>query len=350
MLLAAAVQLGCLVCLGEGPGGGNGKASGAIVGAAPWPPAGPGSASTASGPFAATRGPTSPAARVSKRNGTGRDVRFSAARRVPGCWHYKTGEHCPYNNVVWFKRAFRIPAEWNRGRIWLHVGGVKPAAAIWLNDVYLGNTVTSRSPIKVDLTAAARRGEENTLAICVSWPEVRMDGVWDHQDIDWWDGIYRSVFIEQTPDAWIDNVHVQTTVAQRTARVEVVIGGGRPGAAGLPVRCTIRPWKGESPVYAGKGQLRAGADGVFGASIDVDMKGSRLWSPADPCLYVARASLLGADGKALDEAEVRFRPAGDFPQGHAGPAQRPAHLSPRRQRRTRLSPQLRAAQFEGVLS
>ena len=53
-----------------------------------------------------------------------RDVKFPDVTQVPGCWHYKTGKPCDsYGSVVWFKKTFQIPATWNKGRVWLQVGG-----------------------------------------------------------------------------------------------------------------------------------------------------------------------------------------------------------------------------------
>ena len=120
--------------------------------------------------------------------------------------------------------------------MWLNIGGVKPSADIWLNGAHLGFTLSSRSPIKMDVSDLAKCGEENTLALCVSYPDLRLDGVWDWGD-QVWDGIYRSVFLEQTPDVWIDDVHVQTDAAKRTAQVNLVVGGKRDaGARSVRVR------------------------------------------------------------------------------------------------------------------
>ena len=72
-----------------------------------------------------------------------REVKFPEVTQVPGCWHYKTGKPCDmYGSVVWFKKAFKIPAEWNKGRVWINIGGVKPSADIWFNDIHLGFTVS----------------------------------------------------------------------------------------------------------------------------------------------------------------------------------------------------------------
>ena len=94
-----------------------------------------------------------------------RNVTFPKVTQVPGCWHYNTGGSCDVNgSVVWFKKTFTVPAAWSQGRVWLHVGGVKPAADIWFNGAHLGFTRSSRTPIKMDVTDLANRGGENTVA------------------------------------------------------------------------------------------------------------------------------------------------------------------------------------------
>jgi beta-galactosidase len=235
------------------------------------------------------------------------EVKFPEVTQVPGCWHYKTGKPCDrYGSVTWFKKTFRIPADWKSGRVWLNIGGVKPSADIWLNDAHLGFTLTSRSPIKMDVTDLARFGEENTLALCVSYPDVRLDGVWDWGD-QCWDGIYRSVFLEQTPGVWLDDVHVQTDLAKPSARVNLVIKGGNRDAAARSAKCRITPWQGNGPAYTGEVQIGQStkADTICASAV-VDMSGARLWSPDQPNLYVAQVSLLGEQGNVIDEASVRF--------------------------------------------
>jgi beta-galactosidase len=306
-LLATGLTFARLSSLGEDPMSTNSNSTGRIVGTLPLATSRPRISLDGEWSLRYDPGYTLATTKSFEQKWYQRDVKFPDVTQVPGCWHYKTGKHCDsYGSVVWFKKTFPIPATWTKGRIWLQIGGVKPSADIWLNDAHLGFTLSSRSPIKLDISDLVRRGEENTLALCVSYPDVRLDGVWDWGEGEQvWDGIYRSVFIEQTPDVWIDDIHVQTAAARRTAQVNLAIGGKRDAGV-RSAKCTIRPWKGEGAAYTGDGQIGSDAKGALSASVDVDMKGARLWSPADPYLYVAQTTLLDAGGNVVDEASVRF--------------------------------------------
>ena len=110
----------------------------------------------------------------------------------------------------------------------LNIGGVKPAADVWLNNRHIGFTRSSRSPLKADVTDCVRFGDKNTLSIRVAWPKVRLDGVWDWEDC-MWGGIYRSVFLESTTGAWIDQAWVRTEAAKRLAHVELALRGPKHG-------------------------------------------------------------------------------------------------------------------------
>jgi len=46
----------------------------------------------------------------------------------------------------WYGKTFTVPPEWSGKEVWLHIGGVKPAAGLWVNGHKLGETTTSRSP------------------------------------------------------------------------------------------------------------------------------------------------------------------------------------------------------------
>jgi hypothetical protein len=306
VLLVAFLGFGCLDGRGEERKAANPIAAGRIVGTLPLATSRPRLSLDGEWSLRYDPGYTLATTKSFSQKWYQPEVKFPEVTQVPGCWHYKTGKPCDaYGSVVWFKKTFKISATWNKGRVWLNIGGVKPSADIWLNGTHLGFTLSSRSPIKMDVSDLAKYGEENTLAVCVSYPDVRLDGVWDWGD-QVWDGIYRSVFLEQTPDVWIEDVHVQTDVARRTARVNLVIRGGNRAAAARSVRCRLTPWQDNGPAYAGEGQIGRSTGNVILAAVDVDMKGARLWSPDVPNLYVAEVSLLGERGEVVDEASMRF--------------------------------------------
>lgn len=192
----------------------------------------------------------------------------------------------------WYQRRFTVPAEWAGQHVFLHVGGVKPAAEFWLNGEKLGETVTSRSPVRCELTPHLRFGEENVLVARVHWPKYRLDGVWDVWHA--WSGFYRSLWVEAVPAVHLADIHVIPSINPAAARLEIAINGAREG---LRVVCEI---SGQGETYAGEAAVRGG-----GVSLAVPMPGAKLWSVNDPNLYHAAVKLYQGD-TLLDEGAVRF--------------------------------------------
>jgi beta-galactosidase/beta-glucuronidase len=203
----------------------------------------------------------------------------------------------------WYRRSFVVPAGWKGRAVHLHVGGVKPAAEFWLNGAQLGSTLTSRSPVRVDLTRWVEFGHRNTLTVRIGWPGLRLDGVLDVWHA--WSGLYRSAWVEAVPAAWLAAIHVRTSIRPAAADVAVRVcpGGGAGLPAGLKAVCEL------SPLGGGAGYAAGGAvsvrRGEGRATVHLPMPGAALWSPKTPNLYRVTVRLF-AGGTLLDAGTVRF--------------------------------------------
>jgi len=237
-------------------------------------------------------------------------VKFTQTIQVPGCWQAQgfgaetaAMKSCSKDDG-WYKKTVTVPKEWQGRKVWLHIGGVKPAADVWVNDQHLGFTRSSRTPLKADVSDCLRFGEKNTFCIRVTWPKVRLDGVWDWGDYVW-GGVYRSVFLEETAGAWMDDVWVRTEAARRLAHVELAVRGAKRNGEPLCVRCQISAVGVPGCTYAA--EQAVGTAGTHGAriSLDLAMHEALLWSPDEPALHRAELSLLSA-GRVVDQVSVRF--------------------------------------------
>ena len=231
---------------------------------------------------------------------------------VPGCWqaqgfgrdiwrmtHYSKDDG-------WYKKRFSIPSSWKGGRVWLRLGGVKPAANVWINGKTVGFTKSSRTPIKADVTALVRFGAENEVTINVTWPIERLDGVWDSDRINTWSGLYRSVVVERTPSVRINEIHVRPSARRPTAHVSVLVCGEPLPAENMSVKCRISPWNREGRTY--DAALTSSFDGATSSSrvvLEVPMPEARLWSVEHPFLHTAEITLMQV-GRVVDRATVRF--------------------------------------------
>ena len=237
-------------------------------------------------------------------------VQFAETVRVPGCWQAQgfgaeTGAMKFFSvDDGWYKRTFTVPNDWQGGEVWLNIGGVKPAADVWVNDQHIGFTASSRTPLKADVTGCVRFGDENTLCLRVAWPKVRLDGVWDWGDYVW-GGIYRSVFLESTAGAWMDNVWVRTEATRRLAHVELAVRGPKRKGEPLRVRCQISAVGEPGRSYAAEQAVGSATDEGARVCLDLAMQDARLWSPDEPALYRAELSLLSG-ARVVDQVSVRF--------------------------------------------
>ena len=97
-----------------------------------------------------------------------------------------------YNPVGSYKRTFNIPNEWNKKKVYIHLGAVKSAFYIWVNGVKVGYSQGSKLPAEFDLTKFVRTGENNISLEVYRWS----DGSF-LEDQDFWrlSGIERDVYL-----------------------------------------------------------------------------------------------------------------------------------------------------------
>jgi hypothetical protein len=89
-----------------------------------------------------------------------------------------------YYGVSWWWRALEIPAALEGKRIFLRVRGARQRAEVYLNHQLVGYSLMEELPFECDVTAAARPGASNQLAIRITNPGGRLDWV-DGGRITW---------------------------------------------------------------------------------------------------------------------------------------------------------------------
>lgn len=144
-------------------------------------------------------------------------------RAIPGT-SYPIGEmfaklpmpdDSPFRDPWWYRREFELPAKYDGQRVWLHFDGINYRANVWLNGVQIADrtrVVGAFRFFELDITAAARPGQVNVLAVEVFPPQV------DDLGISWVDvnptppdknmGIYRQVYITTSGPVTVRNPQV----------------------------------------------------------------------------------------------------------------------------------------------
>lgn len=202
----------------------------------------------------------------------------------------------------WMRRSFEIPEIEEDDRIWLRLGGVLPAAEIYLNGRYVGFTKSSRTQQRVDITDHAKVGTENLIAVKVcDFPDVRMDGLLEwNEGTQKWMGAYRPIYCEIAnrtsivdayiqPDLETDSISVDVELTQTYEKVLKVVLQVKDGAKTVGRKTVTLPAE-ETRV-----------------STEIPLSGYETWAPEHPQLYTLEIAIRERwSRKNIDHVGLRF--------------------------------------------
>lgn len=246
---------------------------------------------------------------------------------VPGNWtmqghgapHY-TNVRMPFdclppdtpadNPTGLYRKRFELPAGFVGKRLVLHFAGVESCFSVWLNGVPIGFGKDSRLPTELDVSHAARAGE-NVLAVEVlKWSDASFLEDQDH----WWQaGIHRDVYLYATEPVFVQDVFARAGFDASTGtgalELELRAGGVKtPGyrfvaelfdAADKPL---LREPIAQKVPFGGVGF--GPVDGLVLASVEVGRVSP--WSAESPTLYTLVVSLLDPEGREIEATRTRI--------------------------------------------
>ena len=172
--------------------------------------------------------------------------------------HYAEGETLKY------RRKFTLPADFQKGRVLLHIGAADQVAEIYVNHIFIGRHEGGYEAFSFDITHALK--EENALTILctddlrdLSFPygkqvlPKKRGGMW-YTPVS---GIWQTVWLESVPETYIQQLNIENRGNSITISAVPSMEGtiSIPGVGDFPLGSTITP---ETPHY---------------------------WSPEDPYLY-----------------------------------------------------------------
>jgi exo-1,4-beta-D-glucosaminidase len=126
-------------------------------------------------------------------------------------------ESSPFRPAWWFRNEFALPASLKGKRVWLHLDGINYRANVWLNGQRIADLrqiVGAFRIFTLDLSAAAKPGETNALAIEVFPPQPDDLGItfvdWNPGPPDKNMGLWRDVWIGTSGPVAIESPQVIT--------------------------------------------------------------------------------------------------------------------------------------------
>ena len=190
--------------------------------------------------------------------------------RVPFCPESTLsgiGKHFDEGSILAYRRSFRLPEGFCKGRVLLHIGAADQQADVFLNGKPVGFHRGGYEAFTLDITE--HLSGENSLQICCYddlnnqtypygkqvLPEKR-GGMW-YTPVS---GIWQSVWLESVPERYIEKLHIENR--------------------GYGVTISVEPAQDGTVTVAGLGSFPL-KDG----SVTIIPENPHLWSPEDPFLY-----------------------------------------------------------------
>lgn len=202
---------------------------------------------------------------------TGKTPEETDGIRVPFCPESVlsgVGRHFEEGTVLCYSRKITLPAEYENGRILLHIGGADQNLECLVNRRHIGSHAGGYEAMTFDITTALAQGENEIVFLCrddlgdQSFPygkQVKPEkrgGMW-YTPVS---GIWQSVWLERVPEDCIEKLSVEN----RGYSVTIDIGKSLPG------RVTVK---------------ELGTFSLEGGKVTIAPEVPHLWSPEDPYLY-----------------------------------------------------------------
>lgn len=112
-----------------------------------------------------------------------------------------------FQEAVWYRRTFRLPADWPDGLTFLYFGAVDYRASVFVNGERAGEHTGGYSSFSFDITGLLTPGE-NVITVCVQdlqrsgrQPRGKQCGTYASQGCEYTrtTGIWQTVWLEHRP-------------------------------------------------------------------------------------------------------------------------------------------------------
>lgn len=116
-----------------------------------------------------------------------------------------------YNPTGIYRRKVNIPTSWFEREIFLHFEGVRSFFYLWINGKRVGFSKDSCTPAEFRVTEHLKPGENTIVVEALKWCDA---SYLEDQDMWWFAGIYRDVYMYASPKLYIRDIFVRTELDQ----------------------------------------------------------------------------------------------------------------------------------------
>lgn len=201
-------------------------------------------------------------------------------------------------NVSWYSREFKVPADWDGKRVLLHMDQVDRNSTVWIDGKRVGSHEGGYAPATYDLTEFARPGGKHTIVVrCFDdndrhyhlGKQLKERGMFFKRS----SGIRDNVWLEGVPKTSIDNLRFTADHNTLTTRVSARVDGAEDGKT---YQARVRVLDGDKVLGQAKATVQNGE-----LAVNVATPSAKKWSPLDPNMYSLEVELLDEKGSRLDK-------------------------------------------------
>ena len=210
----------------------------------------------------------------------------------------------PEETPLWYRRSFRLPEGFVRGRVLLHFGAVDQIVEVWVNGAAVGRHTGGYFPFPLDITDCLQ--DENTLLVRVEdhlSNNVLPYGKQKHERGGIWytpvSGIWQTVWLERVPENYIQSLTV--TPDYDACTVTVKAHTSAPGGA-ANLWAVVRA--GGVTIAEDWGSDEAGQDGTV--TLHIADEYFFPWSPDTPFLYDLTVGTTQGEKEQFDTVHSYF--------------------------------------------
>ncbi|MBN2007868.1 hypothetical protein JW960_00825 [candidate division KSB1 bacterium] len=199
------------------------------------------------------------------------------------------------DNGAIYRRTFTLPAAMQGQRISLNCGGSFHQTSIFLDNVHVGEHsdgyLAFQLPLEIDDVA------EHTLELKISGSNTFPMGI----ESDAARGIWQDIFLESTPDVFVEHpVRITTSVANATIQCDVPIHNANATATSLWVRQFVVNQSGNIELIFDGGNVQLSPQQTFHVVAGALWETPHIWWPYDPYLYKLYTVLYDAKAHPVD--------------------------------------------------
>ena len=208
------------------------------------------------------------------------------------------------NEAGIYSHDFVLPKQWSGRRIYLYFGAVKAALSLYINGHKVGYSQGSMTPAEFEIGDYLQEGPNRLAAVVYRYS----DGTYlEDQDMWFFSGIYRDVFLHSQPQNSIYDLYLSTQLDEdyRHAALHLSVDIRAECAKKLNMEIYLNKWEENERTMVYR-HLFASEDASGVHTFSFPVANPDKWHAENPSLYQLTAVLKDADAVVQEVKALRF--------------------------------------------